>query len=121
MYGEKLIYRDKYPVYWCPRCVSAVAKAELDDEEKEGSLNHIRFSTAEGEELVIATTRPELLHACQAVLYSPDDERYKKHEGKTVLTPLGKEVPLIADREVDKDFGSGLVMVCTFGDKMDVV
>ena len=120
MYGDKLVYRDKYPVYWCPRCVSAVAKAELDEEEKDGTLNSIRFDGPDGE-LIIATTRPELLHACQAVLFNPSDERYKPLEGKTARTPFGKEVQLIPDRDVDKEFGSGLVMVCTFGDKMDVV
>jgi valyl-tRNA synthetase len=121
MYQDKLIYRDKYPVYWCPRCVSAVAKAELDEEEKDGTLNSIAFTGPGGEELIIATTRPELLHACQAVLYNPEDQRYKSLEGKSVRTPLGKEVPALPDKEVDKEFGSGLVMVCTFGDKMDVV
>lgn len=120
MYADKLVYRDKYPVYWCPRCVSAVAKAELDEEEKQGKLFDIKFQGPEGE-LIIATTRPELLPACQAVLYNPEDERYKGLGGRKIKTPLGKEVPAFADREVDKEFGSGLVMVCTFGDKMDVV
>ncbi|HSB46778.1 MAG TPA: valine--tRNA ligase [Candidatus Bilamarchaeum sp.] len=121
MYGDKLVYRDKYPVYWCPRCVSAVAKAELDDEEKDGTIIHIRFTGPEGEDLIIATTRPEMLHACQAVLFNPADERYKHLEGKHVKTPLGKEIVAVSDKDVDKEFGSGLVMVCTFGDKMDVV
>jgi valyl-tRNA synthetase len=119
MYDDKLVYRDKYPVYWCPRCVSAVAKAELDDEEKDGTIFSIKFTGPDGD-LIIATTRPEMLHACQAVLYNPADERYKGLDGN-ITTPLGKAVPAIADKDVDKDFGSGLVMVCTFGDKMDVV
>jgi len=121
MYKDKLVYRDKYPVYWCPRCVSAVAKAELDDETKHGTLNHIKFTGPAGEELIIATTRPELLAACEAVLFNPEDKRYVELKGKKIKTPLGKEVPVFADKEVDKEFGSGLVMVCTFGDKMDVV
>jgi valyl-tRNA synthetase len=120
MYKDKLVYRDKYPVYWCPRCVSAVAKAELDEEEKQGRIFHVKFQGPDGE-LIIATTRPELLPACEAVLYNPDDERYKGLAGKKITTPLGKEVPAFADKEVDMEFGSGLVMVCTFGDKMDVV
>ena len=123
MYGSKLVYRDKYPVYWCPKCVSAIAKAELDDEEKDGNINHVKFTGPDGSELIIATTRPELLHACEAVLFNPDDERYVKLKtlnGK-VTTPLGKKVPLLPDKDVDREFGSGLVMVCTFGDKMDVV
>ena len=121
MYGDKLVYRDKYPVYWCPKCVSAIAKAELDDVEKDGMLNDIIFKGPDGKDLIIATTRPELLHACVAVLYHPEDERYKGLEGKTIITPLGKQVKAFADKEVDKEFGSGLVMLCTFGDKMDVV
>lgn len=121
MYKDKLVYRDKYPVYWCPRCASAVAKAELDDETKNGMLNSIKFEGPDKEELIIATTRPELMPACVAVLFNPEDERYKKLQGKKVKTALGKEVPIYADKDVDKEFGSGLVMVCTFGDKMDVV
>ncbi len=120
MYEDKLVYMGKYPVYWCPKCVSAIAKAELDDVEKDGTIFHIKFQGPEGE-LIIATTRPELLHACVAVLYHPEDERYKRFEGKRIITPLGKSVQMIADKEVDKEFGSGLVMLCTFGDKMDVV
>ncbi|MEM2908755.1 MAG: valine--tRNA ligase [Candidatus Bilamarchaeaceae archaeon] len=121
MYRDKLIYRAKYPVYWCPKCVSAIAKAELDDVEKQGTLNYIKFKGPEDEDLIIATTRPELLHACVAVLFHPDDTRYRHLEGEWITTPLGKDVVVLADPEVDKEFGTGLVMVCTFGDKMDVV
>ncbi|MBN1169845.1 valine--tRNA ligase [Candidatus Micrarchaeota archaeon] len=121
MYNDKLIYMDKYPVYWSPELGSAVAKAELEDMEKDGTIWDIRFTGPEGEDLIIATTRPEMLHACGAVLYHPDDERYSHLQGKTIKTPFGDEVKAIADKEVDKEFGSGLVMVCTFGDKMDVV
>ncbi len=121
MYAKKQVYLGKYPVYWCPKCVSAIAKAELDDVEKDGMLNFIKFGGPEGEDLIIATTRPELLHACVAVMYNPSDERYTSLEGKRIITPLGKDVPAIADKDIDKDFGTGLVMLCTFGDKMDVV
>ncbi|NYZ77700.1 valine--tRNA ligase [Candidatus Micrarchaeota archaeon] len=121
MYGDKLVYRQSYPVFWCPKCVSAIAKAELDDVEKQGTLNFIKFNGPDGKDLVIATTRPELLHACVAVLFHPEDGRYRHLEGKRIITPLGKEVLAFADKEVDKEFGTGLVMVCTFGDKMDVV
>lgn len=121
MYEDKLVYMSKYPVYWCPKCVSAIAKAELDDIEKDGTLNHIKFKGPEGQDLVVATSRPELLHACVAVMFNPADERYRGFEGKMITTPLGKEVQAISDKEVDKEFGTGLVMLCTFGDKMDVV
>ncbi len=120
MYKKGLVYRDKYPVYWCPRCRSALAKAELDDVVKKGVMVWLAFEDEKGGEHLIATTRPEMLPACQAVLYHPEDERYKAL-GDVLITPLGKKVPLIADKDVDKEFGSGLVMVCTFGDKMDVV
>jgi valyl-tRNA synthetase len=121
MYADKLVYMSKYPVYWCPKCVSAIAKAELDDVEKDGTLNYIKFKGPDGADLVIATTRPELLHACIAVMFNPTDERYKSLEGGMITTPLGKEVPAIGDKDIDKEFGTGLVMLCTFGDKMDVV
>ncbi|MBI5228227.1 valine--tRNA ligase [Candidatus Micrarchaeota archaeon] len=124
MFNDKLVYRDKYPVYFCPRCVSAVAKAELEDEPKDGNMYHVKFVGPSGEELVIGTTRPEMLHACGAVLFNPQDERYKSLDGKTiakVTTPLGKSVPLLPDKDVDIEFGTGLVMVCTFGDKGDIV
>ncbi|MDD5340295.1 MAG: valine--tRNA ligase [Candidatus ainarchaeum sp.] len=121
MYGDKLVYRDKYPVFWCPRCGSAVAKAELDDEEKAGTLNYINFTGPNGEKLPIATSRPELMTACVAVLFNPEDARYRHLEGKTVTTALGKQVPVFSDKDVEKEFGTGLLMVCTFGDKMDVV
>jgi len=121
MYNDKLVYRDKYPVYWCPKCRSAVAKAELDEIEKQGRLYDLKFTGPDGEDLIIATTRPELLYACEAVLFHPDDAKYKQLQGKKITTPLGKEVPAFADKEVDMEFGSGLVMVCTFGDKMDVM
>lgn len=121
MYRKGLIYRGEYPVFWCPKCNSAIAKAELDEIEKTGVLNYLTFTGPEGEDLLIATTRPELLPACVAVLYNPEDERYKYLEGKKVKTPLGKEVPVFADENVEKEFGTGLLMVCTFGDKMDVI
>ncbi len=120
MYDKKLVYREKYPVFWCPKCVSAVAKAELDDVQKETGFYYLKFS-AEGKDITIATTRPELLPACAAVLYHPDDERYNWLDEKKVITPLGKEIRAIADKDVDREFGTGAVMVCTFGDKMDVI
>ena len=121
MFDDKLVYRSEYPVYWCPRCVSAVAKAELDEEQKNGMIHYINFEGPNGEKLPIATTRPELMPACVAVLFNPDDERYKALDGRTIKTALGKSVLAIADKDVDKEFGTGLLMVCTFGDKMDVV
>jgi len=122
MFEQNLVYREKHPVLWCTHCESAIAKAETDDVERETLLNTIVFNTQEGQPLLIATTRPELLHACVAVLVHPTDERYKNLHGSRAIVPLfGKTVPIIADADVDKDFGTGMVMVCTFGDKQDVV
>ncbi len=121
MYHKKMVYQAEYPVYWCPKCVSAIAKAELDEEDKDGIMYDIKFTGPNGTDLIIATTRPELIPACVAVMFHPDDERYTKFAGKKAKTALGKEVPLIADKDVDKEFGTGILQVSTFGDKMDVV
>ncbi|MEM1700810.1 MAG: valine--tRNA ligase [Candidatus Anstonellales archaeon] len=111
------IYRDNHPVLWCPHCKSAIAKAELEDKEIDSILYDIRFDN-----IVISTTRPELLHACVAVAVHPDDQRYKDMIGKNVRIPLyNREVPVIADHDVIKDFGTGAVMICTYGDYQDLV
>ncbi|MBI4399724.1 valine--tRNA ligase [Candidatus Micrarchaeota archaeon] len=121
MFEQKLIYRTEHPVFWCTNCASAIAKAETDELERETILNYIKFKLGD-EDLLIATTRPELIHACVAILVHPDDERYKGKAGKEVTTPIfEKKVPLILDKDVDPNFGTGAVMVCTFGDKTDVV
>ncbi|MBN2477741.1 valine--tRNA ligase [Candidatus Micrarchaeota archaeon] len=121
MYKDKYVYRAKHPVYWCPRCMSAIAKAETEEIEKSGKLNYIIFKGPEGEDLQIATTRPELMHACVAVMYHPEDKRYTHLKGKEITTALGKKVKAIPDKLVEKEFGTGLLMVCTFGDKDDVL
>ncbi|MEM3400111.1 MAG: valine--tRNA ligase [Candidatus Micrarchaeia archaeon] len=120
MYDMGLLYVAEHPVFWCPRCGSAIAKAETDEVERKTYLNYIIF-TVDGENITIATTRPELLHACVAVFVHPQDERYKHLVGKQAKTPLGAVVPIKADADVDMEFGTGIVMVCTFGDKSDVV
>ncbi|MEM3071290.1 MAG: valine--tRNA ligase [Candidatus Anstonellales archaeon] len=121
MYSQGEIYRATHPVFWCPKCQSAIAKTDTEEIELSGELYYLKFD-CEGKDILIATTRPELLHACVAVLYHPSDERYSKSlKGKKAITPLGKEIPIYSDEEVDFEFGSGLVMVCTFGDKQDVV
>ncbi|ADP77172.1 valyl-tRNA synthetase [Methanothermus fervidus DSM 2088] len=121
MYKEGLIYRGVHPVNWCPRCETAIAFAEVEYSEKETYLNYIKFEGSESD-IVIATTRPELLPACVAVLVHPDDERYTDMVGKKVKVPIfNQEVEILADEDVDPKFGTGAVMVCTFGDKTDVL
>lgn len=117
------VYHAEHPVLFCTYCRSAIAKAEVEDVARETKLNDLLFRGVCGSpDLIIATTRPELLHATVAVLVHPQDPRFKNVIGKKVKVPVhGQEVPIIADSEVDMKFGSGAVMVSTFGDKQDVV
>jgi valyl-tRNA synthetase len=116
------VYQDEHPVNWCPRCETAIADAEVETEEGvDGTLYYITFPGIDNDDIQIATTRPELLAACVSMAVDPDDERYADRIGDTFEVPLfGQEVELIADGEVDSDFGTGAVMICTFGDKQDV-
>lgn len=122
LFADDLVYRGKHPVNWCPRCETAIADAEVEYEDREGSLNYIRFKVKKRDDyLIIATTRPELLPACVLAAVHPDDERYAKYVGKELEVPIfGQTVEVVEDREVDPDFGTGAVMICTFGDKSDV-
>jgi valyl-tRNA synthetase len=121
MYNNDLIYRDEHPVNWCPRCETAIAFAEVDYDSRSTILYHLFFEGSDLGPVEIATTRPELLGACVAVAVSPSDERYVRLIGGTVRTPLyDDEVAIIGDEAVDPTFGTGAVMICTFGDKQDV-
>lgn len=114
------LYRKEAPALWCPQCRTAIAQMECRDEEKSSTFNDLAF-TIEGKEVVIATTRPELLPACVAVFAHPDDERYKKLVGKKAKVPLfGFDVPVLADKRVNPEKGTGIVMCCTFGDQTDI-
>jgi valyl-tRNA synthetase len=120
LYEMNKLYRGIHPVNWCPRCETAIAEAEVEYTEKEGNLVYIKFRVEDGN-LLIATTRPELLPACVAVAVHPNDDRYKKYIGKWIDIPIFKRrVNIIADADVDQNFGTGVVMICTFGDKTDV-
>ncbi|NJE84405.1 valine--tRNA ligase [Thermococcus sp. CX2] len=122
-YKKGMLYRDEHPVYWCPRCRTSLAKAEVGYVEEDGFLYYIKLPLADGSGYVpIATTRPELMPACVAVFVHPDDERYKDVVGKKVKLPIfEREVPVIADEDVDPTFGTGAVYNCTYGDEQDVV
>ncbi len=113
-------YRKDMPVLWCTTCQTSIAQAELDTAEIDSTFNWLRFSV-EGKEMLIATTRPEMLGGCVAVLVNPDDDRYKDLVGKEATVPLyGFKVPIISDEKVGIDKGTGIVMCCTFGDSTDL-
>jgi valyl-tRNA synthetase len=115
-------YSADAPTLWDVTMQTAVAQAELEDREVPGHTHRYGFRRPGGEPVVIETTRPELLPACVALVYEPGDERYAPLEGTTVTSPLfGVEVPVLAHPAADKDKGTGIAMVCTFGDTTDVV
>jgi valyl-tRNA synthetase len=121
LYNKNRIYRSDQPVLWDPALESALAQADLETIDRKGKMWDVAFSAPDGTELVISTTRPELLGGCVGMYCHPEDERYTHLHGKTAIVPLyGHEVPIKTNEEVDKDFGTGLMMVCTFGDGEDV-
>jgi valyl-tRNA synthetase len=120
LYKKGREYRKDAPALFCPGCQTAVSQVECEDKELDSTFNDIIFKI-EGEDVIIGTTRPELLPACVAVFYNPDDERYKKYEGKKAKVPLFDfEVEVLADKRVNLEKGTGLVMCCTFGDQTDM-
>lgn len=115
------IRRATTPTTWCVKCQTAIAQADFDNIDKSSKFNDIKFKDEDGNDLIIATTRPELIPACVALFCHPDDERYKKIVGKKAIVPLfNYKVPIMTDETVAIDKGTGLMMVCTFGDKEDV-
>jgi len=121
LYHEGLIYRGRYIVHWCPRCQTALSDLETVHEERNGHLWHLRYPVAGSKEsLVVATTRPETMLGDTAVAVHPEDERYRHLVGKTVLLPLmNREIPIIADASVDREFGTGAVKVTPAHDPND--
>ncbi len=114
-------YQHEAPTLWDVTFRTAVAQAELEDRERAGLYYRVGFPAADGSRVFIETTRPELLAACVALVAHPDDERYQPLFGTTVRTPLfDVEVPVVAHRLADPEKGSGIAMICTFGDTTDV-
>jgi len=121
LYEKGFIYRGTHPVNWCPRCETAIADAEVEHDTRKAKLHYIRFNLEKGGFLTIATTRPELTGACVAVAVNPQDERYAKHIGESIHVPeTDRKVKIIGDELVDPKFGTGAMMICTYGDKADV-
>ena len=120
LYEAGHLRRAQDPILWCPEDRTSLAQADVEDLERTSRLHTIRFGGPDGRDLLIATTRPELLPACVALYYHPGDSRYAGLERATV--PLfGYQVPVLTDESVDPDYGTGLMMVCTFGDSEDVL
>jgi valyl-tRNA synthetase len=116
------VYQAERPVMWDVDFRTAIAQAEVEDRERPSAFHFLRFGIEGSEEkIVIATTRPELLAACVAVLVHPEDERYAHLVGKNAVTPMFEApVPIMADAKADPEKGTGIVMVCTFGDQTDM-
>ncbi|MFQ5550582.1 MAG: valine--tRNA ligase, partial [Gemmatimonadales bacterium] len=125
LYEKGLIYRGKYIINWCPRCRTALSNEEAEKKDTEGKLWHLRYpivGDAGGDPtgIVVATTRPETMLGDTAVAVHPDDERYGSVVGKTVRLPLAnRDIPIIADRGVDPEFGTGAVKVTPAHDPLD--
>jgi valyl-tRNA synthetase len=120
--SKGLAYQLEAPTLWDVDFRTAVAQAELEDREQPGAYHRIRFQRADQGSVEIETTRPELIPACVALVAHPDDERYKPLFGTDVITPLfGVRVPIRPHELADPDKGSGIAMICTFGDVTDVV
>ncbi len=122
MFKKGLVYKGHFPVNWCTRCGTALADAEVDYEQRHTKLNFIKFRDADtGKEVLVATTRPELLCTCLMVAVHPDDKSKADLVGKELVTPVfEKRVKVIADPKVDPAFGTGTVMICSIGDKDDL-
>ena len=121
LYNKGLIYQGSRIINWCPHCITALSDAEVDHAEQAGHFWHIKYPVKDSDEfVVIATTRPETLFGDVAVAVNPEDDRYKHIVGKTLVLPLvGREIPVIADEYVDKEFGTGCVKITPAHDPND--
>jgi len=122
MWKKGLIYQDNRPTNWCPVCRTSIADAEIDYTETETSLNYMKFKVSEtGETIVIATTRPELLCTCAALFFNPEDSRYQHLKEKKAIVPIFEQkVPILAHGSAKPEFGTGLMMACSYGDYSDL-
>jgi len=121
LYEKNLIYKGERIINWCPVCNTSISNAEVDYEEKEGHLWHIKYPKADGScYITVATTRPETMLGDTGIAVHPDDERYTELVGKTVILPLmNREIPVVADEYVEMEFGTGMVKVTPAHDPND--
>lgn len=121
LYEKGLIYKGKYIVNWCPRCNSAISDVETEYETEQGHMWEISYPLkGESGAIIVATTRPETIFGDVAIAVHPDDHKYSELVGKTVIIPLsGREIPIIADEYVDKNFGTGAVKITPAHDPND--
>jgi valyl-tRNA synthetase len=121
LYREGLIYRGRYMVNWCPRCLTAISDLEVVHNERTGQIWYIRYPLVGTQDyLVVATTRPETMLGDTALAVHPDDDRYKHLVGKKTMLPLmNREIPIFADTYVDREFGSGVVKITPAHDPND--
>lgn len=121
LYNDGLIYQGEYMVNWCPRCGTALADDEVEHVEKDGHLWHVKYPVKDSDEfIIIATSRPETMLADVAVAVHPEDGRYKHLIGKKLILPLvGREIPVIADDYVDREFGTGALKITPAHDPND--
>src|SRR3990167_479161 len=119
-YKKGWIYQGKRIVNWCPRCATSLSDLELEYTEEIGKLWHIKYPIEGGGFITIATTRPETMIGDSAVAVNLKDERYKNIIGKTAILPLvGREIPIIGDRRIDQNFGTGAVKITPAHDMLD--
>lgn len=121
LYEKGLIYRGERMINWCPHCLTSISDAEVEYEEKDAFFYHLRYPLADGSGwLNLATTRPETMLGDTAVAVHPEDERYQALVGKMLVLPLvGKEIPVVADTYVERDFGTGVVKITPAHDPND--
>ena len=118
---QGIAYQIEAPTLWDVDFRTAVAQAELEDRERPGAYHRVRFGIANGDDVEIETTRPELIPACVALVANPEDSRFRGLVGREAITPVfGVRVPVVAHRFADPEKGTGLAMICTFGDLTDV-
>jgi valyl-tRNA synthetase len=123
LWNRGLVYEATRPNNYCHECGTTIADAEVQYEERPTRLVHVKFKVKETDEpLIIATTRPELICACQLVIVNPSDERYSTLHGKHAILPIyGREVEIKPHSSAQPEFGTGVVMICSYGDYTDVL